>query len=96
MVSLPLKLAEAVDDYRFKNRLRSDAEVLRRLIELGLGKAPTAAPSGGSARKPAATTKPAPRAKKPGQRTPAPKAKALRMSKEAQIRALREQGLDGV
>ena len=100
MVSLPLKLAEAVDDYRFKNRLKSDAAVLRRLIELGLGKAPTSAPLGGSAprstRKPAATAKPAPRAKKPGKSTSAPKAKALPMSKEAQIRALREQRVDEV
>src|SRR5947207_15835255 len=95
MVSLPLKLAEAVDDYRFKNRLRSDAEVLRRLIELGLGKAPTSAPSGGSTpgstRKPATPGKSAPRAKKPAKSASAPKARALGMSKEAQIRALREQ-----
>src|SRR3982750_2945201 len=91
-VSLPLKLAKAVDDYRFKNRLKTDAEVLPRLIELGLGKAPTSAPPGGSTRKPAATAKSAPRAKKPGQSTSAPKAKALPMRKEAQIRALREQG----
>jgi transcriptional regulator with XRE-family HTH domain len=45
----------------------------------------------GSTRKPAARAKTAPRAKKPGKNASAPKAKALPMSKEAQIRALREQ-----
>jgi transcriptional regulator with XRE-family HTH domain len=39
----------------------------------------------GSTRKPTA-----------GKRAPAPKPKALRMSKEAQIRALREQGVDEI
>lgn len=36
IVSLPADLAQAVEDYRFGNRFRSEAEALRRLIELGL------------------------------------------------------------
>ena len=63
-------------------------EAIRRLIEAGLNardKLSAASPGGSGAsgsRKPPT----APRARKP-----APKAKALSMSKEAQIRALREQ-----
>jgi hypothetical protein len=94
MVSVPAALAEAIENYRFANRLKTEAEAIRRLIELGLGKAPTTTPPGGStpgsARKPASADKAAPRAKKPTasdrQATPAPS------SKEQQIRALREQG----
>jgi hypothetical protein len=48
MVSLPLELAGAVDDYRFANRLKNDAETLRRLIEAGLKAEQVAAvPPGG-------------------------------------------------
>jgi hypothetical protein len=87
----------ALDEWRrHQPDLPSRSAAIRRLIELGLGKAPTSRPSGGSTpgstRKPASTGKAAPRAKKPGKSTPTPKAKALGMSKEAQIRALREQG----
>jgi hypothetical protein len=70
IVSLPAELAQAIEDYRFANRMKTEAEAIRRLIELGLGKAPVgASPSGstpGSTRKPAAAKKAAaPRAKKP-------------------------------
>lgn len=34
--SLPADMAQAVEDYRFANRFKSEAEALRRLIELGL------------------------------------------------------------
>jgi hypothetical protein len=36
MVSLPADLAKAVDDYRFENRITTEAEAIRRLIEAGL------------------------------------------------------------
>ena len=36
MISLPAELAEQVEDYRFSNRLKTEAEALRRLIQLGL------------------------------------------------------------
>src|SRR5712672_2043729 len=70
MVSVPADLAQAIEDYRFANRMKTEAEAIRRLIELGLGKAPVgASPSGstpGSTRKPASTKKAAAsRAKKP-------------------------------
>ena len=36
MVSLPAGLAEQVEDYRFENRLKTEADAIRRLIQLGL------------------------------------------------------------
>jgi hypothetical protein len=36
IVSLPANLAQAVEDYRFDNRFKSEAEAMRRLIEVGL------------------------------------------------------------
>lgn len=36
MVSLPAPLAQAIEDYRFSNRLKTEAEAIRRLIEAGL------------------------------------------------------------
>ena len=36
IVSLPAELAKAVDDFRFENRLRSEAEAIRILLEAGL------------------------------------------------------------
>jgi metal-responsive CopG/Arc/MetJ family transcriptional regulator len=35
-VSLPPNLAQAVDEYRFANRLSSESEAIRRLIQVGL------------------------------------------------------------
>jgi Arc/MetJ-type ribon-helix-helix transcriptional regulator len=52
-VSLPPELSEAVDDYRFANRFRTESEAIRHLIELGL----EAAKRSGA--------KPKPKAKKP-------------------------------
>jgi hypothetical protein len=36
MVSVSAETAKAIDDYRFGNRIRSEAEAIRRLIEAGL------------------------------------------------------------
>ena len=36
IVSLPAGLARAIEDYRFNNRLKTEAEALRQLIEAGL------------------------------------------------------------
>lgn len=36
IVSLPAALAQAIEDYRFGNRLKTEAEAIRRLIERGL------------------------------------------------------------
>jgi len=82
---IPKALLARIDDYRFEKRLPSRSEAIRQLIEAGLGKAQSGGPSGGG--NPGTTKRPA-----PGKRAPAPKAKPLPMSKEAQIRALREQG----
>ena len=40
---MPQKLVDAIDDYRFTNRLASRAEAIRQLIELGLKAAETPA-----------------------------------------------------
>jgi hypothetical protein len=88
---IPKLLLTRIDDYRFENRLPSRSEAIRRLIEAGLSKASTATPSGGGESgepdKPAGSVAPAP--KKPTERKAEP---AAPLSKEAQIRALREQG----
>jgi hypothetical protein len=86
-----------VDEWRRQQPdLPSRSEAIRRLIELGLGKAPVSAPPSGSppgsTRKPASPGKPAaPRAKKP---TASDRQATAAQTKEAQIRALREQGAD--
>lgn len=45
LVSLPRSLSEAVEDYRFSNRIKTESEAIRRLIEAGL-KAAEAPPKG--------------------------------------------------
>jgi hypothetical protein len=94
VVNLTVEQAKRIRDYRFAQEIDSENEAIRRLIDAGLGKAPAGAPSGGSnpgsARKPASAGKTAaPRARKPNtlDRHASPPS-----SKEAQIRALREQG----
>jgi hypothetical protein len=87
-------MAEAISEYRHQQRISSENEAIRRLIEAGLGKAPASAPPGGSTpgntRKPASAGKTAtPRAKKP---TASDQKASSAQSKEAKIRALREQG----
>ena len=94
LVSFPAPLAKAIEDFRYANRIPSDSEAIRQLVEAGLGAAkpgaPPASSAPGSTRKPATPGKTtAPRAKKPAasDRQASPPS-----SKEAQIRALREQG----
>jgi metal-responsive CopG/Arc/MetJ family transcriptional regulator len=36
LVSLPHELLAAIDEYRFSNRIKTESETIRRLIELGL------------------------------------------------------------
>jgi hypothetical protein len=36
IVSLPAQLAQAIEDYRFNNRVKTEAEAIRQLIEAGL------------------------------------------------------------
>jgi len=36
IVSLPAELAQAIDDFRFEMRIRTEAEAVRRLLEAGL------------------------------------------------------------
>lgn len=36
MVSLTAELAQAIEDYRFNKRVKTEAEAIRRLIEAGL------------------------------------------------------------
>jgi hypothetical protein len=92
LVSFPAPLAKAIEDFRYANRIPSDSEAIRQLVETGLGAAKPGAPSGGnpgSARKPASAGKTAaPRAKKP---TASDRQTSPAQTKEAQIRALREQ-----
>jgi hypothetical protein len=101
LVPLTAAMAEAISEYRHQQRISSENETIRRLIEAGLKSAKIAVspPSGGSApattEKPAAPDKPdrtdnlSPRQRKPRasdrETKPAP-----RLSKEAQLRALRE------
>src|SRR5882757_8552651 len=84
----------SIDDWRRQQPgLPSRAEAIRRLTEAGLGKAPSSSPPGGSApgsvRKPA-TAKPA--APRPKKAAASDRQATAAQTKEAQIRALREQG----
>jgi hypothetical protein len=93
LIAITPEMAKAIEDYRFANRLKAEAEAIRQLIEAGLSAGAPLAPSGssdpGGASKPGTTAKsPAPRARKPGRQAEP----AQPQSKEAQIRALREQG----
>ena len=36
MVTLPAELAQAIEEYRFANRYKTEAEAIRRLIEAGI------------------------------------------------------------
>lgn len=47
LVSLPRELVQAIEDFRYRNRIPSEAEAMRRLLHLGLtaaAKAPPAPP----------------------------------------------------
>jgi hypothetical protein len=90
IVSLPAHLAQAIEDYRFERRLKTEAEAIRQLIEAGL-KAPRSGTLGGS--QSGGDSNPGADAKPATQRKPLPKrsiARARPLSKKAQLRALRE------
>lgn len=36
LVSLPKPMVQAVEDFRFKHRIKTESEAIRRLIEAGL------------------------------------------------------------
>jgi len=50
LVSLPHTMVRAIEDFRFANRIKSESEAIRRLIEAGLkatgGTAAVAKPKG--------------------------------------------------
>jgi hypothetical protein len=89
---IPTDLLVRIDDYRFTKRLPSRAEAIRRLIEAGLStseKGGTSDDGGaGGKSKPRATKPPSsPEKPKPAPRSAAP---TTSLTKEAQLRALRE------
>ena len=93
LIAITPEMAKAIEDYRFANRLKAEAEVIRWLIEAGLSARKPSAPSrgsdpGGASRMRTTTKTAAPRERKPGRQAEP----AEPQSKEAQIRALREQG----
>ena len=94
LIAITPDIAKAIEDYRFSNRLKTEAEAIRRLIEAGLGKTSTAIPSGGGepgeSDKPAGSVAPAPKKRAGSDRKAKPA--AVPRSKLEQIRALREQG----
>lgn len=47
LVSLPRAMVEAIEDFRFAQRIKTESEAIRRLIELGLeaSKAPSKPPT---------------------------------------------------
>ena len=44
MVTIPATLAEAIEDYHFANRLKTEAEAIRQLLDLGLNLAGASTP----------------------------------------------------
>ena len=87
LIAITPETAQAIEDYRFENRLKTEAEAIRQLIAAGLGKAAAVSSESGSgsARKLRSTGKSAGPARK------APERKSAPSSKLDQIRALREQ-----
>ena len=88
VIALSSEMADRIRDYRFAERIESENEAIRRLIEAGLSAAEKSSPSGGSGgeSKTGTPSKPPPRAKTNPTRSAAPEPR----SKEAQLRALRE------
>lgn len=43
LVSLPNSMVQAIEDFRFRERVKTESEAIRRLIELGLEAAKTVA-----------------------------------------------------
>jgi hypothetical protein len=56
LVSLPRQMVQAIEDYRFANRVTTESEAIRRLIEAGLRAEATPAPEA-AVRKKAGVTK---------------------------------------
>jgi Arc/MetJ-type ribon-helix-helix transcriptional regulator len=54
LVSIPNELLRTIDDFRFRRRIRTESEAIRRLIERRLGKAK---PSRRTVKKPRSTGK---------------------------------------
>ena len=62
LVSLPNEMLRDIDDFRFRQRIRTESEAIRQLIEAGLGAmgtrgGPRPGGAAGSPRKPASTDK---------------------------------------
>ena len=96
LIAITPEVAQAIEDYRFSNRLKTEAEAIRRLIEAGLNapdeipirsRKTTSGDTGGGkddvGNFPTSPSQP--------KRTSPPR-KTAPISKEAQLRALREQG----
>ena len=90
LVSIPNELLKAIEDFRFQQRIKTESEAIRRLIEAGLSGQAAPKPEPSSASEPGGDQAAEPVASKPSPRKTPPRAKAAAMSKEAQIRALRE------
>ena len=65
LIAITPETAQAIEDYRFENRLKTEAEAIRQLIAAGLGKAAAVSTRSGSGspRKPRSTAKSAGRAR---------------------------------
>src|ERR1051325_10997732 len=84
MVSLPEELAKAVDDYRFANRIKTDADTIRRLIEAGLSGQVAQKSEAGSSSKPSSDQAAGPGASKPARpRRSTPRAKPAALERDA-------------
>jgi hypothetical protein len=92
VIALSNDMAKRIRDYRFTERIESENEAIRRLIEAGLSTSGKSGPLGdggaGGKSKPRATKPPSsPEKPKPAPRSTAP---ATSLTKEAQLRARRE------
>jgi hypothetical protein len=95
LIAITPEIAQAIEDYRFANRIKSEAEAVRRLIETGLK---AGAPIRGTKPEPSGGGDPDIDAAKDGVpakpmrwgKTSAPKTASIRS--DAQSRAMREQG----
>ncbi len=47
LVSLPRAMAQAIEDFRFQQRIKTESEAIRRLIEAGLKSVKRSAKLGG-------------------------------------------------
>ena len=89
LVPLTSEMADAIGEYRHRQRIASENEAIRQLIEAGLKGVQVGHPVAGASRVSQVATSAAQSASKPS-RPRRPRAKPLAMSKEPQIRAVRE------